>query len=254
MCGIAGLTFERGGHADPGVLNCAMQRLAHRGPDDQGWLTFGREGVRRGRAAPEPAAVDVALLHRRLSIIDLSSGGWQPMSTPDDRFHIIQNGEIYNYLELRAELERRGVRFRSSSDTEVLLAAYATWGADLLPRLVGMFAFAVLDVAERRLFLARDFFGIKPLYYARWQHGIAFASEIKALLAIPGVRREVHPQALYDYLRFGLTDHGPDTLFAAIRQVPPGHYLEVALDAATEPEPRRYWALPQRNLSGIGFD
>ena len=146
----------------------------------------------------------VGLAHRRLSIIDLSETGWQPMSSPDGRYHIVYNGEIYNYIELREELLKRGHRFRGESDTEVLLAACAEWGTSAFPRLVGMFAFALLDTAEHRLLLARDFMGIKPLYYATWPGGLAFASEIKALLKVPAVSSKGNPQALFDYLCYGL--------------------------------------------------
>jgi asparagine synthase (glutamine-hydrolysing) len=240
MCGIAGMLW-----AEPAARRRAvadvLRLLEHRGPDDHGWLLLTPRGLRRGRGDPgdEPAAA--ALLHRRLSILDLSDAGWQPMSSPDGRHHLVFNGEIYNYVELRRELEDLGHAFRSRSDTEVLLAAYGRWGRKALDRLVGMFAFAVLDTRDRTLFLARDFFGIKPLYYTHLPRGFAFASEIKALLELPGVRRRVDPQRLYDYLRFGLSDHGGRTLFAEVRQLPAAHCLEVHLDRPGEARPVRYW-------------
>jgi len=136
--------------------------LNHRGPDDHGWLSLRGATVTRGRDDVPPTDADVLLLHRRLSILDLSDAGGQPMSTPDGCYHVVFNGEIYNYLELRTELEALGHVFRSHSDTEVLLHACAHWGEQALLRLVGMFAFALLDTRARRLLLARDCFGIKP--------------------------------------------------------------------------------------------
>jgi asparagine synthase (glutamine-hydrolysing) len=218
-----------------------LRLLEHRGPDDHGWLLLTPRGVRRGRGEVGDEPAEAVLLHRRLSILDLSDAGWQPMSSSDGRHHVVLNGEIYNYVELRRELEALGHTFRSRSDTEVLLHAYARWGRQALGRLVGMFAFAVLDVQERTLFLARDFFGIKPLYYARLPGGFAFASEVKALLDLPGLRRRVNPHRLYDYLRFGLSDHGGQTLFAEVRQLPAAHCLELSLDRPGDAWPERYW-------------
>ncbi len=165
------------------------------------------------------------------------------MVSADGRYAIVFNGEIYNYVELRAELEKEGYSFHTKTDTEVLLHAYSAWGPSALKRLVGMFAFAFLDLVTRRLVLARDCFGIKPLYYVESEGGIAFASEIKALLELPGVNRNIHPQRLFEYLRFGQTDHGAGTLFAAIKQLPSGHYLEISLDRLTALEPVCYWQL-----------
>jgi len=196
----------------------------------------------------------VALGFRRLSILDLGPGGHQPMSTADGRWHIVFNGEIYNYVELRRELQALGRTFRTRSDTEVLLAAWAEWGPAALRRLVGMFAFAVLDLRDRRLTLARDFFAIKPLYWTAWADGLAFASEIKALLALPGVGRTVNPGRLYEYLRFGVADHGDETLFGAIRAVPGAHFLEFPLDRPGEAKPVRYWAPDLRARSDLGPD
>ncbi len=254
MCGIAGLVVY-----PPRVINREIvERLLlnhdHRGPDDRGVLLFGRDGVKLGRSMTESAEGEVVLLHNRLSILDLSKAGWQPMSSAGDRYHIVFNGEIYNYLELRAELEAQGHIFVSNSDTEVLLSAYNQWGVDCLNRLVGMFAFAILDTQERKVLLARDFFGIKPLYYTLWQGGLAFASEIKPLLELPGVSRRVNPQRLYDYLRFGITDHGGETLFADINQLPSAHYLEVNLDNPGLVEPLRYWQVDLSERVELSFE
>ena len=242
MCGIAGFVGRLG---DSAAAVCGWgEQLAHRGPDDFGVAVLNGNGLSVDR---DPAHITpdarLALWHRRLSILDLSAAGWQPMTSADGKLHLLLNGEIYNYVELRAELEAKGVRFRSRSDTEVLIEAWRAWGPAVLPRLTGMFAFAILDSAERKLVLARDPFGIKPLHYAAWQDGFAFASEIKALLALPRVSRRVDPQRVYDYLRFGLTDHGDGTMFAAVRSLPPAHWMSVDLDTARPSTPVRYWEL-----------
>jgi asparagine synthase (glutamine-hydrolysing) len=254
MCGIAGIV---GGNAAAwaGKLAGALLRLLeHRGPDDHGWLAYSSRQVYKGRGEPCSLGAEVVLLHRRLSILDRSEGGWQPMGTPDGRHFIIFNGEIYNYLELRDELETLGHVFHSHSDTEVLLHAYVEWGRAALNKLVGMFAFAVLDTLERRLFLARDFFGIKPLYYIASPGRFAFASEIKPLLELPDVTRAANPQRLFEYLRFGRTDHGGDTLFAVIAQLPAAHYLEISLDRPHIVQPVRYWDVDVDDRIDISLD
>src|SRR5688572_20588772 len=176
------------------------------------------------------------------------------MSTRNGRYWITFNGEIYNFVELRAELQTLGHTFRSHSDTEVLLAAYTEWGIHCLHRLVGMFAFAILDRQTRRLFLARDFFGIKPLYYTFWQEGFAFASEISPLLELPGITREVNAERVYDYLRSGVSDQGADTFFAHIKQLPAAHYMEVSLDHLHAARPVRYWDIDLGQKSEISFE
>jgi asparagine synthase (glutamine-hydrolysing) len=176
------------------------------------------------------------------------------MSTADGRYHIVFNGEIYNYVELRRELEAAGTQFRSHSDTEVLLAAFIKWGPQCLKRLVGMFAFAVFDYSARELFLARDFFGIKPFYYTEWQRGLAFASEIKGLLTLPGVSRSAHPQRLYSYLKAGKSDGGESTLFQCIRQLPPGHFIKLAIGETSWPQPQQYWSPQLREDLDLSFD
>jgi asparagine synthase (glutamine-hydrolysing) len=209
MCGICGLI----GQADNQIINEMLDRIAHRGPDDSGiYLSETR------------TQEVVGLGHRRLSIIDLSPAGHQPMSSMDGRIWITYNGEIYNFLELRRELESLGHRFRSNSDTEVVIAAYREWGERSVERLNGMFAFALWDVDREKLFLARDRLGIKPLYYAETPRGFAFASEIKALLTIRELPREVDLSALHQYLTF-LWVPDPKTIFRGIYKLPPAHYL-----------------------------
>ena len=247
MCGIAG--YVTGTDAQPfaAFQAGALGTLAHRGPDDAGWLTDAAGGT--GDPPPEPGRW--GLFHRRLSILDLSPLGHQPMQTPDGRYAIVFNGEVYNYVELRRELEKEGCTFRSQSDTEVLLWAYARWGPACLPRLVGMFAFAVADRDRRRLFLARDPFGIKPLYHARPAGGFAFASEVKALRPVVGGR--VRADRLLAYLRDGLTDHGGETLLAEVGQLPAAHWIEVDLDTGVPGEPRRYWDIDPDRRAAVLF-
>ena len=216
MCGIAGIV----GEADGGLIRSMTRVLAHRGPDGEGYYLD--EGL--------------ALGHRRLSIIDLATGQ-QPMTTADGRFTIIFNGEIYNFRELREELKGRGVHFRTRSDTEVLLEAYAHWGREALTKLWGMFAFAVWDKQERRLFAACDRLGVKPLYYAQLGKELLLGSEIKALLAHPRVKRELDSTALDDFLTY-LYVPAPKTIFRGIQALAPGHWLEWQRGQV---EVGRYW-------------
>jgi asparagine synthase (glutamine-hydrolysing) len=254
MCGIGGIILASPGLIKRERVQRLLDHLEHRGPDDSGVLCYRNGQISLQRVIDRDFIGDAVLVHRRLSILDLSAAGRQPMGTRDGRYHIVFNGEIYNYLEIRNELEQRGHTFRSRSDTEVLLAAYANWGEKALTRLIGMFALAVLDIRDRTLFLARDFFGIKPLYYTQCGDGFGFASEIKAMLQLPGVSRRVHPQRFYDYLRFGITDHAEETLFLDIHQVPAGHYLKISLDSSHAARPVRYWSLDLSKKSDLSFD
>lgn len=254
MCGIAGFLPRPGHDLSTDLITTLQDALAHRGPDDLGFAVLGRAGVTAGRRYSGPLLTsDPVLIHRRLSILDLEETGWQPMSAGEGRFWLIFNGEIYNFLELREELKALGHRFRGRSDTEVLLAGYAQWGEGVLPRLVGMFAFALADMERRTLLLARDPFGIKPLYCAETPDGVTFASEIKALLHLPGVRRRVDQERLFVYLRQGETDFGGGTLFADVQQLPAAHYLVVSLDGPRLPTPVRYWSLTPQPVSELSF-
>jgi len=262
MCGFFGLMQRDGSPISPAFVRHATDLLRHRGPDDEGYLCFhtktkrtlscaGRDTDRRlGLPSLDQAnkdCFDFALGFRRLSVIDPSPGGHQPMVSHDGRYWIVLNGEIYNYVEIRQELQELGHRFHSASDTEVLLTAYAQWGPQALRRFVGMFAFAVLDTAERVVFLGRDPFGIKPLYYTLNDGAFAFASEIPALLDVPGVRRSVNPERLYLYLTYGLTDHGSETMFADIHQLPAAHYMDLSLEKPGTPNPICYWRIDLGN-------
>jgi asparagine synthase (glutamine-hydrolysing) len=253
MCGIAGFTNRSS--ADLRGLSPALHEIQrHRGPDDFGWLALRDKQLSGGRELADPIPGEVVLLHWRLSILDLTTSGWQPMSTADHRYHLVFNGEIYNYLELRRELEKLGVIFRSNSDTEVLLEALAQWGESCLTRLVGMFAFALFDARERTIFLARDFFGIKPLYYGNWKSGLVFASEIKTLLHFPGVSRKANAARCHQYLYSGRTDDGSETMFADIRQLPPAHWMRISIESTEWPEPIRYWEPGGEELIDIPYD
>jgi asparagine synthase (glutamine-hydrolysing) len=253
VCGLFGVVNARPGLLDESLVDKLFLQLHHRGPDDRGWLTLDREGIVTG-SDPRGLAGDVVLLHTRLSILDLSPAGHQPMSTEDSRFHLSFNGEIYNYVELRRDLERCGHRFASGTDTEVLLKAWAEWGPEALERLVGMFAFALVDAERRVLVLARDPFGIKPLYYEPLEGSLAFASEIPPLLELPGTSRHANPQRVFDYLRFGRTDHGGDTMFAAVRQVEPGHYVEIPLAAPQRTTDQQYWSPEPDPVGELSLD
>ncbi|MCE2842174.1 MAG: asparagine synthetase B, partial [Novosphingobium sp.] len=188
MCGIAGIFhLSTPKPVDPARIERMCTAMAHRGPDGQGVWT----------------APGVGLGHLRLSIIDLA-GSPQPMASSDGRAMLVFNGEIYNYRELREELRASGAMFHTDGDSEVILAAWQKWGPACLPRLHGMFAFAIYDLEARTLFLARDRLGVKPLFYAPLSDGsLAFASELKGLAAHPLLRREVDPLAIEDYLAWG---------------------------------------------------
>lgn len=259
MCGIGGLFSINHSGATVPVIERLARSMRHRGPDDEGYLLLdplsGRVEMLRGDDSQLPTSApsirhirdarselySLALAHRRLSILDVSTAGHQPMSSPDGRYHLVYNGEVYNFVELRDELETQGWGFRSSSDTEVVLAALAAWGADALPRFIGMFALAWIDLERKRMLLARDPFGIKPLHYCQTNTQFAFASEPRALLHLPGVSRRIDAQAAYTYLRHNVTDHNELTFFADIKQLPPAHVLEIDLARHEVHAPSRYW-------------
>jgi asparagine synthase (glutamine-hydrolysing) len=202
-----------------------MDELVHRGPDDSGH--FETEGV--------------ALGHRRLSIIDLSTAGRQPMANEDGTCIVVFNGEIYNFKELRPQLEGRGHRFRSHTDTEVILHAYEEWGLDCLSKFVGMFAFALYDSRQAKLLLARDHLGVKPLYFYRDAGRLLFASEMKAIQRVCPQSKSPNYAAIYDFVTLSRFDHDETTSFAGIQQVRPGHFLQLELGRESEAEQVRYW-------------
>jgi len=224
MCGIAGIFHsETPKPVDPARVERMCEAMVHRGPDGAGvWTELG-----------------VGLGHRRLSIIDLE-GSPQPMHSADGRAVIVFNGEIYNFRELRAELGREGAHFRTQGDTEVILAAWRRWGPDCLSRLDGMFAFALYDMDKRQLFLARDRFGVKPLFLSQLSDGsMIFASELKGLLTHPLMRRRLNPQALDAYMAWGYV---PDThsIIEGVTKLQAGHFLLLEQGKALTPQ-RRWW-------------
>lgn len=226
MCGIAGsLRWKE--PDSTAVIGRMTERLFHRGPDAGGVLPFG------------PAVLG----HRRLSVIDLSQAANQPMTDGSGTLHIVFNGEIYNFAELRTRLEGLGARFHTRSDTEVILEAYRAWGVDCVQQFNGMFAFAIWDQARQRLFLARDRLGKKPLYFAQLADGLVFASELKAMLAHPQISRTISARGLSQYLslNYTLTDA---CLVEGVDKLPPGHVLVMEKDAA--PTIRSYWNLADR--------
>jgi asparagine synthase (glutamine-hydrolysing) len=223
MCGIVGLrTFQPNpALTQSDLIEHMRDTMLHRGPDGA--------GVYRDEA--------VALGQRRLSIIDLA-GGWQPMSDPQERVWVLNNGEIYNYRELRAQLEALGHSFRTHSDTEVIVQGYLAYGAEVVQHLRGMFALAIWDTQTRTLILARDRLGKKPLYYHHGEQGLCFGSEIKALLPFPGVSRRLNLQALADFFTY-LWIPDPLTIFEGVCKLPPGHLLVSHPDGRLEIS--RYW-------------
>lgn len=229
MCGLAGGVVKNASAASIGELRRRAAAMAailhHRGPDGHGtW-----------------ADTHIALAHTRLAIIDTTNAAAQPMHDETGTVHVVFNGEIYNFLTLRKELEADGYRFRNHSDTEVLVNGYRKWGCELFAKLIGMFAIGIWDSERKRLVLARDRFGEKPLYYADRADALVFGSEIKALLTWPGMPRRPDMAALHDYLSFGFTI-GPGTAFAGIGRLQPAHYL--VYDLGKKPVIQRYWHMP----------
>jgi asparagine synthase (glutamine-hydrolysing) len=230
MCGIAGIFHvESSKPVDPERVRRMTDSIAHRGPDGSGVWT----------------APGIGLGHRRLSIIDLG-GGAQPMLTEDENLAVSFNGEIYNFLELRKELEASGYAFRTNSDTEVILHGWRQWGVGMVERLHGMFVFALYDVRSRQLLLARDRLGVKPLFHAAIADGsVIFGSELKALLAHPGLRREPNLFAVDDYLAYGyVPDH--TSMVQGVEKLPAGHYW-LLQQGKPAPAPVQYWDIDYSN-------
>jgi asparagine synthase (glutamine-hydrolysing) len=230
VCGIYGIVELDGSPADPALMPAMGGVVVHRGPDDE------------GHHADGPCAIGM----RRLSIIDLA-GGHQPLSNGDGTLWLVCNGEIYNFRELRRELEALGHRFKTASDCEVILHSYAQYGDQFIHRLNGMFGFALWDARRRRLIVGRDRLGIKPIYLYRDARRLAFASEAKALLALPGFSAEIDPAALHSYLQLGYVA-APLSMFRGIAKLPPASMLVIEDGHVAE---RRYWRVPAEMDRGM---
>lgn len=254
MCGIAGFVAKRGNSLPTSIIIKMTDIIRHRGPDDEGYIVLNNEKeILRTGGVSTPSGVwetrtdyypisditkshdilaKLAFGHRRLSILDLSPAGHQPMSYKDGRYWIIHNGEIYNYLDIKSELEKSGHIFKTKTDTEVILAAYSAWGEECLKRFVGMWAFAIYDRYSNEIFLARDRYGIKPLYYYFTPEGnLYFGSEIKQFTVLTGWKSKMNPQRVYDQLVYSFTDHTDETMFEGVFQLPGGCYFKSGLNS-----------------------
>jgi asparagine synthase (glutamine-hydrolysing) len=277
MCGIAGFVARRG--LSLSDLKRMTDAARHRGPDDEGYVCFSGDGDHLGTyggsdtppstytadipyapsvalAARDDLAIGVGLAHRRLSILDLSPSGHQPMCSMNRMVWLTYNGEVYNYVELRDELSAAGQVFATASDTEVIIAAYRQWGIEFLHRLNGMWALAIYDRRSRELILARDRFGIKPLYYRRLSGGgIAFASEIKQLIQLPKWRAKSNSHRVHDFLVHGISDHTSETMFDAVQQLLPGHFARISSgEDRPEFETVQWYRQQMRKFSGNAAD
>lgn len=255
MCGIAGL-LSTTTRLDPTLISQMMGTLRHRGPDDEGYLAVNTKNpaypvehlIGLDSAIQSHASIlnysgpaSLYLGHRRLSILDLSSMGHQPMSYGEDSW-IVFNGEIYNYLELKSELISYGYEFHTGTDTEVILASYAHWGEDCVSRFNGDWAFCIFDRRQRKLFLSRDRYGVKPLYFFQKNGDFAFASEIKALLDLPFIQRKLNLTKAFEYYVLHCRDHSDQTLFEDIFQVLPGQNWVIDIPTG-KPSIYRYYSL-----------
>ena len=225
MCGICGELSLRGQTANEQRIKAMLAQLERRGPDDQG-IYMNKQ---------------VGLGHQRLAIIDLSSASHQPMHNDDKSLSIVFNGTIYNYPQLRQQLQAKGVQFKSSGDTEVILGAYQVWGEHCVEKLIGMFAFAVWDDKKQKLFVARDRLGIKPFYYTKTNNGFYFASNTQALLATGEVDTSIDVQALQHQFTLHAVVPAPRTILNGVRKLPPGHFMWI--DSAGVSQPQAYWNL-----------
>jgi asparagine synthase (glutamine-hydrolysing) len=246
MCAIAGLLSST--PLDLGKLFAMTEVQAHRGPDGSGHLFIAGNRMSEvveshDQLGTQFGLAQLALGHRRLAILDRSPAGRQPMSYANGRFWISYNGELYNYLELRSELSRLGCAFLTNSDTEVVLAAFATWGHQCFSRFNGMWGMAIWDQAQRELTLARDRFGEKPVYYSYSQSALVFASEIKALFASGLVRCELNAQVAADYFRHEIVNHSEASFFARIEALPAASFAVVSMNDPTRVVAQRYWQL-----------
>ncbi len=250
MCGIAGIVSFHDQPVSGQALQAMTESMTHRGPDGEGYVFLAPRTSRApivltgdGPHAFPHISKDysIGFGHRRLAVLDPTSDGQQPMGTEDGLFWLTYNGEIYNYKELKQELQELGWAFHSKTDTEVVLRAYQQWGVESLHRFNGMFAFALWDAPRQRLFCARDRLGMKPFYHTQLQDRFIFGSEIKALLSVSGMMVNPNPRMIHDFLILSLQDHSEETFFEHVKQLEPGHYL---LLEGSRLECRRWWSLP----------
>ena len=250
MCGIFGYIGKENIN-----LKGATDIIAHRGPDAEGFLQYYPKSgniIRNEHLEVNPGEQRILFGFRRLSIIDLNEHANQPFSDPSEKYHLIFNGEIYNYIEIRKELEALDYQFRTQSDTEVLLNAYICWGKACVQKFNGMWAFCIMDLKEKKLFCARDRFGIKPLYYYK-DKGFYIASEIKQFFKT-GLTKNINPNLIRDLLDKLILDHTDQTFFQGVMQLPAGHYLEIPLDSIDHYAIAPYWTLEKNNeYEGISY-
>lgn len=252
MCGVAGIVSWR--HPlDATLLKEFDKRLAHRGPDGRGFLSWNKIQTHLNESPDNLPKGYLLLAHRRLAIQDLTPKGKQPMRSEDGRYHLVFNGEIYNFLELKQQLEQEGYIFQSHSDTEVLLYALIAWGKNALNLLNGIFCFALFDNIQQTLLLGRDHIGVKPLYYYHTADLFSFASEIKALLPLVSSPTP-DLQATYEFILYGQSDFPDKTFYEQIKPFPAGSWLEVDLKKSHCPRPERFWTLSFDKISNCTFD
>lgn len=260
MCGIFGWVPPQAYPVEDvtPVARKMLNALHLRGPDSSGYTIFNTVGKKiateTGTSSDTEGGTSLLLGHTRLSVIDLSTAGHQPMCSNDGRYTIAYNGEIYNYLELREELVAQGCIFNTQSDTEVVLQAFIQWGHSCLVKFVGMFAIVIYDSHTEKLFCARDFFGIKPLYWMNSPSaGIALSSELPALFCIPGISKKLNWQHAYDYLVGGRVDAGSNTLLENFYHLPPAHWMIIDVPHKCVQSIERYWHVPLPEPSSISF-
>lgn len=242
MCGISGGWWTRPSDQLEKKIQASLDKMEHRGPDDNGYVLLPCDSE------------TVVFGHTRLSIIDLSSGGHQPMLTPDSRYTMVFNGEIYNYLELRGELQEKGIEFTTQSDSEVLLQAFIHWGKECLQRLDGMFAFIVFDTQDKTLFCARDPFGIKPLFYRAEKDCFVYSSELPSLLALCEEVAQPNLQRAYDYLVYGEYDSNSDTFIDGVKQLRPAQYMTMKVGDTSSINVSTWWRAEDVPLSNMTYE
>ena len=231
MCGIGGIVWRKKGSALQSAFLLSSS-LAHRGPDSSGYLLFQKDGfqffddVNKAKTFAITSTPHLVLIHRRLAIIDLTKAGCQPMEYDNGRLWITYNGEIYNYIELREELKLKGYKFKTNTDTEVILASYDLWGKDCVHKFNGMWAFVILDTKRNILFGSRDRFGVKPLYFSISSDFFVFSSEIKAILKLPFIKKEINPKAVFQYLMFDLEEGEEQGFIKGIYELMPSFAFE----------------------------